>query len=60
MRRFLASDSGRALISTRVPMRRTGQYHELDGTLLLLASDASNYLTGNVIHVDGGLGTGNI
>jgi NAD(P)-dependent dehydrogenase (short-subunit alcohol dehydrogenase family) len=36
-RAFLASDGGRALISTRVPMRRTGEYHELDGTLLLLA-----------------------
>ena len=50
---FLHSDTGQALIK-RIPMRRTGQAHELDALLLLLASDHGSYMTGAVIHVDGG------
>ena len=42
-------------MSQRVPMRRLGELHELDGPLLLLASDAGSYLTGAVLAVDGGL-----
>ena len=52
-RDFLHSDAGRALIA-RVPAQRVGQLHELDGPLLLLASDASSYMSGTVIAVDGG------
>lgn len=37
-----------------VPMRRFGEFEELDGPLLLLASDASRYMTGSVLTVDGG------
>jgi hypothetical protein len=36
------------------PMGRTGAEHELDGVLLFLASDASSYVTGQTIAVDGG------
>jgi NAD(P)-dependent dehydrogenase (short-subunit alcohol dehydrogenase family) len=36
------------------PMGRTGEEHELDGVLLFLASDASSYVTGQTIAVDGG------
>lgn len=50
---FLNSDGGKAMIK-RVPMRRCGQLHDLDGPLLLLASDASSYMNGAVIPVDGG------
>jgi NAD(P)-dependent dehydrogenase (short-subunit alcohol dehydrogenase family) len=35
-------------------MRRFGQTSELIGIVLLLASDASTYMTGTVIPVDGG------
>jgi NAD(P)-dependent dehydrogenase (short-subunit alcohol dehydrogenase family) len=52
-REFLRSDFGRSIIA-RVPQQRTGELHELDGPLLLLASDASSYMTGEVIAVDGG------
>lgn len=36
------------------PMGRRGELHELDGALLFLASDASTYVTGQTITVDGG------
>lgn len=38
----------------QVPLKRPGQYQELDGALLLLASDQSSYMTGSIIEVDGG------
>jgi NAD(P)-dependent dehydrogenase (short-subunit alcohol dehydrogenase family) len=37
-----------------IPMRRFGNFDDLDGPILLLASDASRYMTGSVIVVDGG------
>ncbi|MDR3531571.1 MAG: glucose 1-dehydrogenase [Rhodopila sp.] len=50
---FFVSDAGKALIR-RIPQRRLGEARELDGPLLLLASDAGSYMTGSVIAVDGG------
>jgi NAD(P)-dependent dehydrogenase (short-subunit alcohol dehydrogenase family) len=41
-------------IAARAPMGRHGLEHELDGALLYLASDASSYVTGQVLFVDGG------
>lgn len=38
----------------RTPMGRGGDEHELDGALLFLASDASTFVTGVVLPVDGG------
>lgn len=52
-RAFWETDAGRALIR-RVPQRRLGQLQDLDGSLLLLASDGSRFMTGAVIAVDGG------
>jgi NAD(P)-dependent dehydrogenase (short-subunit alcohol dehydrogenase family) len=52
-RDFFDSDPGKALIR-RIPQRRLGEASELDGALLLLASDAGSHMTGSVITVDGG------
>jgi NAD(P)-dependent dehydrogenase (short-subunit alcohol dehydrogenase family) len=38
----------------RIPVGRTGELHEISGPLLLLASDASSYMNGSTIPVDGG------
>ncbi|MFT7654652.1 MAG: NAD(P)-dependent dehydrogenase (short-subunit alcohol dehydrogenase family) [Candidatus Azotimanducaceae bacterium] len=37
-----------------IPMRRYGEFDDLDGPILLLTSDASKYMTGSVLTVDGG------
>jgi NAD(P)-dependent dehydrogenase (short-subunit alcohol dehydrogenase family) len=50
---FWKTDAGKALIG-RIPQRRLGQLSDLDGPLLLLASDASRYMTGSILAVDGG------
>jgi NAD(P)-dependent dehydrogenase (short-subunit alcohol dehydrogenase family) len=50
---FFSSETGKALIR-RIPQRRLGEARDLDGPLLLLASDAGSYMTGSIIAVDGG------
>ncbi len=52
-RDFFQSEAGQALIK-RIPQRRIGKPEHLDGALMLLASDASQYMTGSVIVADGG------
>jgi NAD(P)-dependent dehydrogenase (short-subunit alcohol dehydrogenase family) len=52
-RDFLAGEAGQA-IAKRIPMRRFGEPSDLDGALLLLASDAGRFMTGATVVVDGG------
>ena len=52
-RGFFATDAGQAMVK-RVPQRRIGSPSDLDGALLLLASDAGAYMTGSIVVVDGG------
>ncbi len=52
-RDFFATEAGAVMIR-RIPQRRLGRMEDLDGPLLLLASDAGGYMTGTEIVVDGG------
>ncbi len=45
-------------ITDRIPLNRPGQPNDLDGAVVFLASDASAYITGQIILVDGGFTTG--
>jgi gluconate 5-dehydrogenase len=45
-------------LTDRIPLKRPGQPHDLDGALLFLASDASEYVTGQTLLVDGGISGG--
>ncbi len=59
---YILTDVSRVLLESpraeaferRIPQRRFGRFEDLDGPLLLLASDASAYMTGSTIVVDGG------
>ena len=50
---WFKTSEGQALIQ-RIPQRRTGTLGELNGPLLLLASDAGSLMTGSAVTVDGG------
>lgn len=50
---FLASAAGERL-KARIPQQRFGRPEDLDGPLLLLASEAGRFMTGSVLTADGG------
>ena len=45
-------------LTDRIPLKRPGAPGDLDGTLVFLASDASAYMTGQTLLVDGGISVG--
>jgi len=47
-----------AYICDRIPVKRPGQPHDLDGAVVFLASEESRYITGQTLLVDGGISTG--
>jgi NAD(P)-dependent dehydrogenase (short-subunit alcohol dehydrogenase family) len=51
---MFGDERGEKWIRSRTPMGRGGNEEELDGALLFLASDASTFVTGQVVCVDGG------
>ncbi len=42
----------------RIPLKRHGEPHDLDGAVVFLASESSRYVTGQTLLVDGGVSTG--
>lgn len=50
---YIDSEAGKTFVQ-QIPLKRPGQYKELNGALLLLASEQSSYMTGSIIEVDGG------
>jgi NAD(P)-dependent dehydrogenase (short-subunit alcohol dehydrogenase family) len=51
---FFATPRGQQLINRSIPMRRLGDPDELVATVALLASEASSFMTGSVVVLDGG------
>jgi 2-deoxy-D-gluconate 3-dehydrogenase len=43
------------MILDRTPLRRWGTPADFEGVAVFLASEASSYMTGSEIHIDGGL-----
>ncbi len=53
-RDFLKGSAGKRIVK-RVAQRRFGKIEDLEGVLLLLTTPAGNYMTGEVVTIDGGL-----
>lgn len=53
-RKFYSAEQMRVQASSNVPMGRTGHGHEAADLAMYLASDASSYMTGSLVRLDGG------
>ncbi|MFS0552994.1 3-oxoacyl-[acyl-carrier-protein] reductase [Brevibacillus sp. 179-C9.3 HS] len=45
----------KAGLTSQIPLARLGQTDDIASVVLFLASDAANYMTGQTLHVDGGM-----
>ena len=54
-REFLSQPEVYAKMTAEIPMRRLGEPSELVGPAILLASDESSFMTGQIVYADGGL-----
>jgi len=45
-------------LTDRIPVKRPGEPHDLDGAVVFLASESSRYVTGQTLLIDGGISTG--
>ena len=48
-------DNKEQMMLSRIPMKRFGKEEDLKGTVIFLASRASDYVTGQILSVDGGM-----
>ncbi|MBN8681586.1 MAG: SDR family oxidoreductase [Chitinophagales bacterium] len=55
--KLLSSDEKRQNSANRHPLKRVGTPADMAATALFLLSDSASFITGQVIHVDGGMGT---
>ena len=51
---FLKDRAKSEWVLSRIPMKRFGQLDELFGSIVFLASEASNFVNGHMLLVDGG------
>jgi NAD(P)-dependent dehydrogenase (short-subunit alcohol dehydrogenase family) len=51
---FFSSDTGQKMIKAKIPMKRLAQIEEIKGVAILLASKASDFMTGSSLVIDGG------
>ena len=48
-------ESMKAILTSRIPMSKLGTGEDVSNTVAFLSSDASSYITGETIHVNGGM-----
>ncbi|MDA9735212.1 SDR family oxidoreductase [SAR116 cluster bacterium] len=51
---FYSDENWQKIMLNKIPMKRFGKMEDLHGITILLASDASSYITGQIFYIDGG------
>jgi NAD(P)-dependent dehydrogenase (short-subunit alcohol dehydrogenase family) len=54
LNRFAGSEDRKAAMAQGVPLKRVGTPEEIAQVILFLASDKANFLTGEIVHINGG------